>query len=132
MPHRSYLLFIDNDPVSEDLKKYFAQFNINIVQQNQLAPIQNGLGKPAAILINWSILKNEPQAIHRFYATYPVPLLIINDTRDEEACIKVLEAGADDFIIKPLLPRELHARVSAITRRVLRAQSQSEPEKDVF
>ena len=132
MPHPSYLLFIDNDPVSEDLKKYFAQFNINIMQQHQLTPMQNGLGKPVAILINWSILKNEPQAIHQFYTDYPVPLLIINDTPDEEACIKVLEAGADDFIVKPLLPRELHARVSAINRRVLRAQQQSDHEKEVL
>ncbi len=132
MPQRSYLLFIDNDPVSEDLKKYFAQFNINIVQQNQLNPTQSGLGKPIAILIHWSILKKEPQAIHQFYTNYPVPLLIINDTPDEDACIKVLEAGADDFIVKPLLPRELHARVSAINRRVIRAQQQSEHEKEVL
>ncbi|HHF7373847.1 winged helix-turn-helix domain-containing protein [Legionella bozemanae] len=132
MPLPSYLLFIDNDPVSEDLKKYFAQFNINIVQQKQLIPIQNGLGKPIAILINWSILKNDPQALHQFYTNYPVPLLIINDAPDEEACIKVLEAGADDFIIKPLLPRELHARVSAINRRVLRAQQQPEHEKEIL
>lgn len=132
MPQRSYLLFIDNDPVSEDLKKYFAQFNINIVQQNQLNPAQSGLGKPIAILIHWSILKKEPQVIHQFYTNYLVPLLIINDTPDEDACIKVLEAGADDFIVKPLLPRELHARVSAINRRVIRAQQQSEYEKEVL
>lgn len=132
MPHSSYLLFIDNDPVSEDLKKYFAQFNINIIQQKRLLPIQNGFGKPTAILIDWSLIKNEPQAIHQFYKNYPVPLLIMNSTPDEEACIKVLEAGADDFIIKPLLPRELHARVSAINRRVLRAQQQSDHEKDIL
>ena len=65
MPHRSYLLFIDNDPVNEDLKKYFAQFKINVVQQNQLTP-QNVLGKPAAILIHWSILKNEKLKKRRF------------------------------------------------------------------
>ncbi len=132
MAQRSYLLFIDNDPVSEDLKKYFTQFNIEVVQQYQLHHKQNNPGKLVAILIHWSILKNEPQAIHQFYINYPVPILIINDTPNEEACIKVLEAGADDFIIKPLYPRELHARVSAINRRVLRAQQQPECEKEVL
>ena len=114
------------------LKKYFAQFNIQIMQQNQLHPIQNEPGTPVAILIHWSILKNDPQAIHQFYTNYPVPLLIINDTPDEDACIKVLEAGADDFIVKPLYPRELHARISAINRRVLRAQQQTEHEREVL
>ncbi|STY28072.1 response regulator [Legionella wadsworthii] len=132
MPHSSYFIFIDNDPISEDLKNYFAQFNINIIQQKQLTPIQKGLGKPDAILIDWSIIKNDLQVIHQFYTDYPVPLLIMHKSPDEEACIKVLEAGADDFIIKPLLPRELHARVSAISRRVIRAQQQSEHEKDIF
>jgi two-component system, OmpR family, response regulator len=132
MSHLNYLLFIDHDPVSEDLKKYFAQFNIEIVQQDQLHSIQYESESPIAILIHWSILKNDPLSIHQYYTNYPVPLLIINDTMDEEACIKVLEAGADDFIVKPLYPRELHARVSAINRRVLRAQQQAECEKEVL
>jgi two-component system, OmpR family, response regulator len=108
MSHLNYLLFIDHDPVSEDLKKYFAQFNIEIVQQDQLHSIQYESESPIAILIHWSILKNDPLSIHQYYTNYPVPLLIINDTMDEEACIKVLEAGADDFIVKPLYPRELY------------------------
>lgn len=132
MQQSSYLLFIDEDPVSEDLKNYFAQFNIKIVQYNQFHSLQNVPGTPAAILIHWSILKNEPEMIHQFYANYPVPLLVINDTPNEEACINVLEAGADDFIVKPLYPRELHARVSAINRRVLRAQQHIEHEKEVL
>ena len=132
MSQSSYLLFIDEAPVSEDLKNYFAQFNIVIVQQHTLQPIHADWGKPVAILIHWSILKNELQAIHQFYTTYPVPLLIINDHPDESICIKVLEAGADDFLIKPLYPRELHARVSAINRRVIRAQQQVEHEREVL
>ncbi|KTD11517.1 response regulator [Legionella gratiana] len=132
MPQSSYLLFIDEDPVSEDLKNYFAQFNIKIVQKNQFNPMQNISGIPIAILIHCSMLKNEPQMIHQFYTNYPVPLLVINDTVDEEACIKSLEAGADDFIVKPLHSRELHARISAINRRVLRAQQHIEHEKEVL
>lgn len=130
MSQRNYFLFIDSEPVSQDLKDYFAQFNIDIVQQNTLHPLQNKLKMPTAILIHWAILKKEPEAIHQFYTNYSVPLLIINNKQDEEACIKVLEAGADDFILKPLNPRELHARISAINRRVLKTQPP--PGRDVY
>ena len=132
MPEFNYLLFIDENPISDDIKNYFTQFNIGIVQQHKLLPIPKESATPMAILIDWSILKNELQTIHQLYTAHPVPLLIINDTPDEDVCIKVLEAGADDFITKPIYPRELHARVSAINRRVLRAQQQTEQEKDVL
>jgi DNA-binding response OmpR family regulator len=32
--------------------------------------------------------------------------------------IKCLEAGADDFVVKPFNPRELHARINSIRRRI--------------
>ena len=131
MPKSSYLLFIDQSPVNEEIKSYFAQFNIAIVEQQNLHSIPIEQGIPVAILIHWSILKNELSMVHQFYTNYPVPLLVIHDQPDEEVCIKVLEAGADDFIIKPIYPRELHARVSAINRRVSRTQQQSEADKEL-
>lgn len=127
----TYLLFIDEIPVSEDLKNYFAQFNIKTVQQSTLPPIFK-TGMPLALLIHWSILRNQIQTIHQLYANHLIPLLIINDFPDEETCIKVLEEGADDFIVKPIHPRELHARLSTINRRVLSAQKQSNPEKVIL
>lgn len=33
MSQRHYLLFIDNEPVSEELKDYFEKFNLDIIQQ---------------------------------------------------------------------------------------------------
>jgi DNA-binding response OmpR family regulator len=128
----SYLLFIDETPVSEDLKNYFVQFNTAIVEQQKLFPLQTELGIPTAILVDWSLVKDESQAIYQLYTTYQVPLIVISEHFDEDICIKVLEAGADDFIIKPIHPRELHARVSAINRRVVRARQQSEQEKNVY
>lgn len=127
-----YLLFIDDSPVKETLKNYFAQFNIVIKQQKELLSIPHELGTPMAILIHWSLLKNDLLAIHQCYSTYPVPLLVICDEPNENACIKVLEAGADDFIIQPINPRELHARLSAINRRVLQANQHVEQEKEVL
>lgn len=127
-----YLLFIDKTPINDNIKNYFAQFNIAIVQQTHLVPPVHMQTSPLAILIHWAILKNELSIIHEYYTTYPVPLLVINDHPDEAVCIKVLEAGADDFIIQPIYPRELHARIGAINRRVLRATQPVEHEKEIL
>lgn len=124
MPQTSYLLFIDKSPVHKDTKNYFAQFNIALVEQQNLLPVPPGQGTLMAILVHWSILKNQLPIIHKFYTTYPAPLLVIHDQPDEDACIRALEAGADDFIVKPINPRELHARIGAIGRRVSRTQQQ--------
>lgn len=132
MLQRHYLLFIDKVSVNENLKEYFAKFNLDIIQQNTLHPIHVERGLPTAILIHWSILKDEPEIIHQLYNDYPVPLVIINDFADENTCIAMLESGADDYIIKPILPRELHARINAINRRVMRSQQKMEPGKDVI
>lgn len=132
MSDRHYLLIIDKAPVNEDLKDYFAKFNLNIVRQENLYPLHFEKGLPSAILIHWSILKNEPGLIGQFYNNYPVPLIVIDDKPDEDTSIAMLEAGADDYMTKPLYPRELHARIGAITRRVIRAQQKLEHGKDVL
>ncbi len=128
----NYLLIIDETPVNESFKDYFAKFNLEIEQQKTLHPIHTERGMPTAILIHWSLIKNEPQQITQIYHAYPVPIIIINDTSDEDTCISVLESGADDYLIKPLYPRELHARISAISRRVLREQQKLAQGKEVL
>ncbi|HHT9831101.1 TPA: winged helix-turn-helix domain-containing protein [Legionella pneumophila] len=132
MSQRHYLLFIDNEPVNEELKDYFEKFNLDIIQQKKLFPIHVEKGLPTAILINWSLLRSEPEAIEQFYNMYPVPLIVINNKPDEESSVAMLEAGADDFMTKPIYPRELHARIGAISRRVIRAQQKVDHGKEVL
>ncbi len=132
MTNDHYLLIIDPNPVNQDLKDYFNKFNIRIIQQNTLYPLAVEHHFPDAILINWSILKQNNYLINQFYQNYPVPLIIINDRKNEEVCINLLEAGADDVIISPIYPRELHARINAILRRVHRGQQKAIRAKEVL
>ncbi len=46
-----------------------------------------------------------------------VPLLFLSGADSSDTRIACLEAGADDFIIKPFNPRELQARMNSILRR---------------
>ena len=45
------------------------------------------------------------------------PILFITASQGEDDVVKALEQGADDFLAKPLRPKELIARVSALGRR---------------
>ena len=132
MSETNYLLFIDENPVTEEIKNYFYQFNIAVVTQATLTSRPHSPELLTAILIHWSLLKNELEAIHQLYNKYPIPLLIISDFPNEEACIKVLEAGADDFIIKPIYPKALHARIKAINRRVLSKPKKNQQDTEVW
>jgi DNA-binding response OmpR family regulator len=44
-------------------------------------------------------------------------IIILGDSSDEVDKVLALEAGADDYIVKPFAPRELVARVRALLRR---------------
>lgn len=130
--HQKYLILIDDAPVNPLIEEYFSQFDYQIVQYTSLAQLDS-LSVPAeALLISLSLIQTELANINALYVRYPIPLIVISDSDNEEACVRMLEAGADDFLIKPIHPRELHARIGAISRRVQRSIKELEQEKDVL
>jgi DNA-binding response OmpR family regulator len=46
-----------------------------------------------------------------------IPVIILSGVENTDTRIKCLEAGADDFIVKPFNPRELEARLRIILKR---------------
>jgi DNA-binding response OmpR family regulator len=46
-----------------------------------------------------------------------IPVILLTVRAEEEDIIRGLEAGADDYILKPFSPRQLMARVQAVMRR---------------
>jgi DNA-binding response OmpR family regulator len=47
-----------------------------------------------------------------------VPIIFITVRGSDEDRVKGLRLGADDYLVKPFVPAELHARVEAVLRRV--------------
>jgi PAS domain S-box-containing protein len=56
------------------------------------------------------------QALRADPQTEEVPVILLSTRGEEEACIEGLEAGADDYIIKPFSERELLARIKTKLR----------------
>jgi DNA-binding response OmpR family regulator len=54
-----------------------------------------------------------------------VPIIIITAQTDTSDMVAGLEAGADDYVTKPVVPKELAARIRAMMRRVQLHESSS-------
>ncbi len=46
-----------------------------------------------------------------------IPIIVLSAVGDEDAKVRALAAGADDYVTKPFGPRELIARLQAVLRR---------------
>ena len=55
-----------------------------------------------------------------------VPVIMLTARSDDFDVVGGLEAGADDYVVKPVEPRVLDARIRAVLRRVARAGSPAE------
>ena len=58
------------------------------------------------------------QALQMIRGVSMVPVLVATARDDEREVISVLNAGADDYLIKPFSPEHLDARISGLLRRV--------------
>lgn len=59
-----------------------------------------------------------------------VPIIVVTARSDSHDVVAGLEAGADDYVVKPFVVKELAARMRSLLRRVQRAASA--PERYVF
>lgn len=62
----------------------------------------------------------------RSHYDWNVPVLFCTQRNSEDDIVRALEAGADDYMEKPLHQRELLARISALQRRTLLGLNNSE------
>jgi DNA-binding response OmpR family regulator len=61
--------------------------------------------------------------VERFAAEGDCGLIVVTANDEAAARVAGLETGADDYLVKPVPPRELAARIQAVHRRVNKAPS---------
>jgi two-component system, OmpR family, KDP operon response regulator KdpE len=49
---------------------------------------------------------------------YPVPIVVCSTSSREQDVVRALDAGADDYLVMPIRPVELMARLRAVLRRL--------------
>lgn len=71
-------------------------------------------------VLDWHVPNVEGPDIVRWVRRHVperVPVLFVTSRNDERDIVEGLECGADDYMIKPIRPEELKARVRALLRR---------------
>ncbi|MFU2071508.1 response regulator transcription factor [Bordetella hinzii] len=82
------------------------------------------------ILVDWQLPDMDGDEVVRYLRSrygMGLPIIFLTSRNQEEDLVQGLQAGADDYIVKPLRPAELLARVSALLRRAQPAAQDSPP-----
>ena len=72
------------------------------------------------LMVDWALPDSTGPDVVRWVREHikeAVPILFLTSRQDEAAIIEGLNAGADDFMVKPVRVGELSARVTALLRR---------------
>lgn len=128
-----HLLVVDDEPhIRELCRMYLARAGYEVIEASSgdqaLAVLEQQVIDLVVLDImlpgvdGWEVLKRVRQR------DVWLPVVMLTAVGEEEDRITGLEAGADDYLIKPFSPRELVARVRAVMRRASTPLSTEEGE----
>jgi DNA-binding response OmpR family regulator len=85
--------------------------------------------RPVAVLLDWVLPGGPGLEICRRIREQDrmIPIFFISGRHDEASVSRGMDAGADDFLVKPFRPRELMARLEASLRKVAAMQPAGPP-----
>ena len=73
------------------------------------------------LLLDWVVPDLDGEQVLawvRGHVDWPIPVIFVTQRDDEDDVARILLAGADDYLVKPVRNRELIARIAAVNRRV--------------
>ena len=129
-------LVVDDDRVLADLVVFTLRRSGNeaIVASDALSAIRRWMDdKPDLVILDVNLpgtaeLENGFAICKRIRSESDTPIILLTVRGDESDIVHGLEAGADDYVLKPFSPRQLMARVQAVMRR-FHATNTSTPAK---
>jgi len=118
------VLIVEDDPSLVELLSYNLQsegFNTMVETEGEGAIAAISERAPDIIVLDWMIPNLSGIDICRRVRAMPdrsdLPIIMLTARSEETDKILGLEAGADDYMVKPFSPKELAARIRAIMRR---------------
>lgn len=124
MRNQPRILIVEDEPAIAELMAVNLRHNgFQPVWASDAVTAQKELDEvlPDVILLDWMLPGESGLSLARRWRGNPrtkqVPILMITARGDEPDRVAGLDAGADDYIVKPFSPRELLARIRAVLRR---------------
>ncbi|WP_240035769.1 response regulator [Hwanghaeella grinnelliae] len=117
-PH--ILIVDDNREIRELLAKYLAKNGMRVSHSANAAEARRALKEKAIDLIVLDIMMPGEDGLslcRHIQETSEKPVIFLSAMAEDTDRIVGLEIGADDYLTKPFNPRELLARIKAVTRR---------------
>lgn len=116
-----HLLVVDDyREIRDSLKDFLHQHGYRISTAENAAEARNVLGRSAIDLVVLDIMMpgEDGLALCRYLQeTTSLPVILLTALSDDMDRVVGLEMGADDYLTKPFIPRELLARIKAVLRR---------------
>lgn len=127
------LVVEDDETILELIAEHFSRTGYTVLTaQDGLAGVQAALNdRPDAIILDLMLPKMDGLAVCREVrekAPY-IPILMLTAKDDVVDKVLGLEMGADDYITKPFVLRELEARLKSVMRR-MRVATRTETSED--
>jgi len=124
MSEDALVLIVEDDPSLVELLSYNLQtagFETMVETEGEGAIAAIDERAPDIIVLDWMIPNLSGIDVCRRVRAMPenhnIPIIMLTARSEETDKVLGLEAGADDYMVKPFSPKELVARIHAILRR---------------
>jgi len=127
IPMGTRILVVDDETwVVQSVRSYLenAQFEVISAGNGEEAIAQFEAHQPDLIILDWMLPAIDGLSVaERIRRRSSVPIIMLTARAEEADRVIGLEAGADDYVVKPFSARELEARVRAVLRRAAGARA---------
>lgn len=114
------LIVDDEEKIVEVLKEYatYNGFSVDCAYDGKTATVLASHNNYDCIIIDIMMpVMNGFDAVAKIKQTKNVPVIMISARSEEYDKLKGFDLGIDDYIVKPFSPKEVMARIKAITKR---------------
>ena len=118
------ILTIEDEPAISDILRVNLSFaGYDVISSNNVKQAESVIKTviPGVIILDWMLPGTSgpsfAKRLRNDKRTHNIPVIMLTAKSLEENKIEGLNAGCDDYVVKPFSPKELIARVQAVLRR---------------